>query len=86
MSFGHYMCSTPLNGWSMCSMIISQKKKNATKYSHLVFSLMKKFATKENIHCNDAYSSWWINYITSSKLLYEKMNVSKEVQIECFKI
>jgi hypothetical protein len=38
-------------------MTISQKKKNATKYSHLVFSfvyLMQKFATKENIHCNDA--------------------------------
>jgi hypothetical protein len=32
------------------------------------------------------HSSWWINYITSSKLLYERMNVSKEVQIECFKI
>jgi hypothetical protein len=39
------------------SMTISQNKKNATKYSHLVFSfvsMMQKISTKENIHCNDA--------------------------------
>jgi hypothetical protein len=38
----------------MCFHDYFPKEKNATKYSHLVFSLMQKFATKENIHCNDA--------------------------------
>jgi hypothetical protein len=56
MSFGHDMCSTPLNTWSMSFHDYFPKEKNVTKYSHLVFSFN------------------------------EKMNVSKEVQIECFKI
>jgi hypothetical protein len=41
----------------MCFHDYFPKEKIATKYSHLVFSfvsMMQKFATKENIHCNDA--------------------------------
>ncbi len=85
MSFGHYMCSTPSTVEACVSMIISQKKKMLQNILIWYFLWCKNLPQKKTFIAM-MHSSWWINYITSSKLLYERMNVSKEVQIECFKI